>query len=41
MTVDMHSDKEFLTMREEAKTEKYTAGCPCGAYIEKPCLLLW
>lgn len=24
-------------MTEDAKTEKYTAGSPCGAYIESPC----
>ena len=24
-------------MTEDAKTEKYTAGWPCGAYIEMPC----
>lgn len=24
-----------MTMTEDAKTEKYTAGSPCGAYIER------
>ena len=24
-------------MTEDAKTEAYTAGSPCGAYIETPC----
>ena len=26
-----------LTMTEDVKTERYTAGSPCGAYIETPC----
>ena len=26
-----------MIMPEDAKTEKYTAGSPCGAYIETPC----
>ena len=26
-----------VTLTEDAKTEKYTAGSPCGAYIENPC----
>jgi len=26
-----------MTMTEDAKTEEYTAGGPCGAYIEMPC----
>jgi len=26
-----------MIMTEDAKTEKYTAGGPCGAYIETPC----
>lgn len=25
---------EAMIMTEDAKTEKYTAGSPCGAYIE-------
>ena len=39
IVVDMHSDKESFTMTEDAKTEEYTAGGPCGAYIEMPCKL--
>ena len=26
-----------MIMTEDAKREDYTAGCPCGAYIETPC----
>ena len=26
-----------MIMTEDAKTEKYIAGSPCGAYIETPC----
>ena len=26
-----------MIMTEDAKTEKHTAGSPCGAYIETPC----
>ena len=26
-----------MILTEDAKTEEYTAGCPCGAYIETPC----
>ena len=26
-----------MTMIEDAKTEEYTAGGSCGAYIEMPC----
>ena len=37
----MHGGKSpgtaAMIMTEDAKTEKYTAGNPCGAYIEKPC----
>ena len=30
-------DTAAITMTEDAKTEKYTAGGSCGAYIETPC----
>ncbi len=30
-------DPAATIMTEDAKTEKYTAGWPCGAYIEMPC----
>ena len=26
-----------MTMTKNAKTEKYTAGGPCGVYIKLPC----
>lgn len=29
--------QERRVMTEDAKTEKYTAGSPCGAYIGTPC----
>jgi hypothetical protein len=29
-------DPAATIMTEDAKTEKYTAGSPCGAYIEIP-----
>ena len=30
-------DLAATIMTEDAKTENYTAGAPCGAYIETPC----
>ena len=30
-------DLAATIMTEDAKTEKHTAGAPCGAYIETPC----
>ena len=30
-------DPAATIMTEDAKTEKYTAGSPCGAYIGTPC----
>ena len=30
-------DTAAMTTIEDAKTEKHTAGSPCGAYIESPC----
>ena len=37
----MHGDSKLALaatiMTEDAKTEEYTAGAPCGAYIEMPC----
>ncbi len=37
MPSDSRRDLAATIMTEGAKTEKYTAGNPCGAYIGMPC----
>ena len=37
MQGDNRPDLAAMIMTEDAKTEEYTAGGPCGVYIEMPC----